>query len=228
METSLLAFRMAMYREHLEDAAFLYDQCNALRADGQTSWLRLQDFEERLEANIDALVIGGATALDVCRRRAADGEPGELYAAVCVYCRHADSSLLAELWRSLDFADRAKVRAATEALKLELRPEWAEACLGAIARGQTPLVRMLSAVCGSRRIPAAAALAVRLATQPELIEPQTVWALSRTGPAQEAVALLESCCRHADPGVRAVASRSLLHLGERRQLRGYHLAAQTE
>lgn len=226
METSLRAFRIAMYREHLEDAAFLYDQRNALLGDGETSWLRLHDFEERLEANIDALVIGGDLALGECRTRAAEGEPGELHAAVCVYCRRADSSLLAELWRALDFTDRAKVRAVTEALKVELPAEWGEACIRAIARGNAQLVPLLSIVCGSRRIAADAALTDRLAAQPELIGPETIWALSRS-PARASAPFLESCCQHDDPVVRASALRALLCMGDRRLLRGAHLTAQT-
>src|SRR6185437_4013248 len=100
--------------------------------------------------------------------------------AVCVYCRHADASLLAELWRTLDFTDRAKVAAATEALQTELPDTWREACVQAIARGSAQLVPILSVACASRRIPAEAQLTARLAAQPELVGPRTVWALSRT------------------------------------------------
>jgi uncharacterized protein (TIGR02270 family) len=229
METSPRDFLMQMYLEHLEDAAFLYDQRHALMADADLPWVRLQDFEERLEAHIDALVIGGELALEVCRSRAAEGEAAELYAAVCVFCRNKGSHLLGEVWRVLDFADRAKVRAVTEALKFELPNEWRAPCEQALMRADDQLVPILAVVCASRSISVGDRLLARLAARPPLVQPLTIWALVRTGTAAEfAVPMLAQYCSHADVAVRASALTGLLRFDDRRTLRSFYLAAQTE
>ena len=58
---------LSLYAEHLEDVSFLYDQRNALLADPEVPWARLHAFEQRIEAHIDALVIGAELALEMCR-----------------------------------------------------------------------------------------------------------------------------------------------------------------
>jgi hypothetical protein len=228
LETSLRTSRIEMYREHLEDASFLYEQRNALMSDGKTPWVRLQDFEERLEAQIDALVIGGELALEVCHRQAVDGDAGELYAAVSVFCRNNVPSLLAEVWRSIDFAARDKVRAVTDALKLELPDNWRAACEQALERGDERLVPIISVVCASRRMLVGQLLMTRLASRPELAQPQTISAIPRTSTAGAAARVLFAYCSHADARVRACALKSLLYFGDRGVLRGFYLAAQSE
>jgi len=134
---------LSLYAEHLEDVSFLYDLRNALLADLEVPWARLHAFEERIEAHIDGLMVGGEPALELCRSRLEDGDAGELYAAVCVFCRSKASSLLEEVWRKLDFSEPARVRAVTEALKLELRDEWQKAGEQALLKANDKLVPML-------------------------------------------------------------------------------------
>ena len=75
MDTSTRAFQIDLYLEHLEEAAFLYEQRKVLRKNAEFSWRAIADFEERLEAHIDALVVGAGLALEICRKRAVEGEP---------------------------------------------------------------------------------------------------------------------------------------------------------
>jgi uncharacterized protein (TIGR02270 family) len=217
-----------MYREHLEDASFLYVQRNSLMLGGTVPWVRIENFEERLEAHIDALVIGGQLALQVCRESLAEGEAGEMYAAVCVFCRTRGSAILAAVWQSLDYADKDKVAAVTDALKFELPNEWYPACEQAIARGDQRLVPIMSAVCASRRRPAGGLLTRRMTEHPGLVQPGIVGELARMSASREAVPALESFCLHADTGVRAAALKGLLYAGERRALQSFYLQAQTE
>jgi hypothetical protein len=76
--TSVRAFRRGLYAEHLEEASFLYEQRRALLVNPELAWTQIGDFEGRIEAHIDAVVVGGDIALDVCRERVAEGDPGEL------------------------------------------------------------------------------------------------------------------------------------------------------
>ena len=219
---------MSLYSEHIEDISFLYDQRNALIADSDVPWVNLQKFEERIEAHIDALVVGGQAALELCRARAAEGDAGELHAAVCVFCRCKASALLEEVWRTLDFGDAAKVRAVTEALKLELPQEWNKICEQALIRAGEELVPILSIVCASRRIPVGEELLGRLTERPDLVRPQTLWALGRIATTGPAVPSLLRYCDHAEPDVKASALLALLRIGERRDLHAFYLVAQLE
>src|SRR5437867_8681097 len=87
MAISLRAFKIELYQEHLEEAAFLYQQRLALFRDPEISWRKIGEFEDRLEAHVDALVVGEELALEVCRARVKAGEPAELFPIVSVFCR---------------------------------------------------------------------------------------------------------------------------------------------
>lgn len=219
---------LSLYAEHIEDISFLYDQRNALLGDSEVPWVRLHAFEERIEAHIDALMIGGVPALELCRGRLEEGDPGELYAAVCVFCRSKDSALLDVVWRKLDFSKPARVRAVTEALKLELPDQCQMASEQALVQAEEKLVPILAIVCGSRRMPVAEGLLARMQAQPQLVVPQTMWALGRISTPGPAVPALVAYSSHPDDEVKASALTGLLRIGERRDLHAYHLLAQAE
>jgi len=216
--TSLRTFAVRMYEEHLEEASFLYTQRLALLANPELAWTALDDFEQRLEAHLDALLIGGLPALEVCRRRAAEGDAGELFAAVSVYCRHQDGRLLADTWRALDFGDEEKVRAVTTALKNELPVAWQPACEQAILRGDGRLLPLLAEVCGYRRINASGPIAQRIA-QDSPTQTLPLWALSRMPGSPATDTLLLKLCGGADATLRFNAALALLRQGKRNELR---------
>jgi len=85
MATSIRAFNIELYQEHLEEASFLYEQRLGLLNDPELTWKDLDEFEQRLEAHIDALVVGQDLAMEVCKTQAVEGDFGELFAAVCVF-----------------------------------------------------------------------------------------------------------------------------------------------
>ena len=85
---------MELYEEHLEEASFLYAQRLTLFDDPEIMWVTIGEWDERLEAHIDALVIGEDLALEVCDKQAAEGDFGVLFAAICVFCRQKRFDLL--------------------------------------------------------------------------------------------------------------------------------------
>src|ERR1022692_2975126 len=87
MATSTRPFLVGLYEEYLEDASFLYEQRRTLYRNSKITWKKIGEFEERLEAHIDGLVVGDKLALEVCTRHADKGDFGELYATTCVFCR---------------------------------------------------------------------------------------------------------------------------------------------
>jgi hypothetical protein len=145
MATSLRSFQVGIYEEHLEEASFLYEQRRALIKQSDVDWRYIGDFEERLEAHIDALVVGADLAVEVCRRRSDEGDAGELFAAVCVFCRRRGAAILANLLRGLDFSNVERVRSVGDALKYELPDDWRDSSLQAVRQGQGSIAALLGA-----------------------------------------------------------------------------------
>ncbi len=228
MSVSPHAFRVALCQEHLEEASALYEQCAALRGDPEIPWVRLRDFEDRLDAHLEALVAGGAVALDLCRIRAQAGDPGELFAAASVFCRTRDAASLARVWQMLDFADDGKVQALSDALKLELPDAWLPACQQALAAGDPRLVPIIAAAGGYRRVAVGEAIARRVMAAPEGVAPATVWALSRLPAGATEIEALQLCYQHPEPQIKAAALSGLLHAGDHRALQSAYRAAPTE
>ena len=112
MATTIREFNVELYREHLEEASFLYEQRLAYLHDPEVNWPDLRDWEERFEAHIDALVVGGELALEVCRQQAAAGDAGEMHAALRVLCRQDRKDDAFRVLGALDPTDEGAVRAA--------------------------------------------------------------------------------------------------------------------
>ena len=134
MATSIRAFNVDLYQEHLLEAAFLYQHRVKLLLDPEIRWRDLVEVEDRLEAHIDALVIGEDLAIEVCRARAKSGDSGELFPAISVFCRQRRADLVSEALAGSDFTDGDKVAAIEDALKHELPNEWMGYCGEALAR----------------------------------------------------------------------------------------------
>jgi uncharacterized protein (TIGR02270 family) len=214
MVTSLRQFNVDLYEEHLDEAGFLWEQVRAVRRQLDLSWVDAGPFEERLEAHLDALLVGGDTALEVCRRRATEGEPGELFAALCVVCRHGDTVTFASLLRSVDYTQPERTQAVTDALKWELPDAWREHCIRAVGQGQSPLVSLLATVIGYRRLPQSGVIvdvALGLTRTPQ---GQVLWAIGRTRP-PDAARVIRPALRSEDPLVRGAAFRAGLRMHDR-------------
>src|SRR5271157_1358401 len=114
MATSRRAFLIELYEEYLGEASCLYEQRRTLYDNPEVTWKRIGEFEERLEAHIDGLIVGDKLALDVCTRRAAEGDFGELYAAACVFCRQDRRDRVLAIFDQLDPEDSEKASAVAD------------------------------------------------------------------------------------------------------------------
>jgi hypothetical protein len=179
MSLSPRAFKIGLYEEHLDELAFLHGQCAALRADAGHGWQAPAPFEDRLEAHLDALVIGGALALQTALAAAEGGEPDTVFAAAALCCRRADAPALQTLLQGAALDDPAQAAAVGHALLLEWPAAWQAAALRGLAQGDPRLAPALAATVACRGWPVGDAL---------------VQALRRATPAQRP-ALLESVGR---------------------------------
>lgn len=211
------AFLADLCREHLEEASFLYSQRQQVIASEQGRWRAIGGWDERLEAHVDALVVAGDCALELSRIRALDGEPGELFAALCVMCRQRRADLVSEALSRLDLLDPLRCSAAADALRFELPPEWTGFVLDALAREDGRLMRVLAPACGSFRIeksmsPLIAALQNALPDAP----PHELLPLIRaigSMAVQQAIPTLIQVHRNPDADVQASALLALLRAG---------------
>ena len=111
------SYSSELYSVHLEEASFLYEQRLSLLDDPEVTWKDVREFEDRFEAHIEALVVGGEPALEVCRDQSQEGDFGELHAAVRVFCRQNKGNLVADAWQDLDTEDLERTKAICDALK---------------------------------------------------------------------------------------------------------------
>jgi len=218
MVTSARAFLIELYEEYLEEASFLYEQRFALFANSEISWNRIADFEERLEAQIDGLVVGEELALEVCQQHAISGDSGEAHAAARVFCRQNRIDLLLKTLEKVDAADSERLQAVTDALKHDLPESWQSQLSDLLQSSDPNLVLVATEVTGYRRLKGRNDL-MRILEKPSSsnLLAKAIWALGR---------LADQTARgsiffHLTGGVvplQSAAAVALLRLGDERAL----------
>jgi uncharacterized protein (TIGR02270 family) len=213
-------FLIELYQEHLEEASFLYEQRQTLFNDADIVWPDIDDFEQRLEAHIDALVLGAELALQPCRQRAVEGEPGELFIAVCVFCRQGRKDLVLEVLAGLDPEDGERLEAISDALKYEMPDQWSDEFIRRVTENRPNASHMLAKLAGYRRLPAGAG--------PELLKilsgkvpqntPDILCALGRLRYQEARPMLVTKYLKSQNESVCINAVRALLRMGEKEAL----------
>jgi uncharacterized protein (TIGR02270 family) len=212
--TSIREFNIGLYLEHLDEASFLYEQRQAYLHDPEVNWPDLLDSEERFEAHIDALVVGGDLALDICRQHVVDCDDGQLHAALRVLCRHNRKEDVFGVLRTLDPTNRSAARAVAEALCREASTEWRDDLLRGL-ENEPQLTHILAHVIGYRRVPSENILRRKLAGDPPFGSAELVWALGRVG-SSESLPLLSALLDSTNEHVCEAAALALMRLGDDR------------
>ena len=213
MTMSIRTFNSGLYREHLDEAAFLYDQRHAYLHDPEVNWPDLRSWEERLDAHVDALVLGDTLAAEICRQSLDDGEAGAIYAAMSVWCRQNRSADTFAALGTLDLDNDAVARAAALALCQSAPSSWRKELLQALENSRPPLTRVLARVSGYRRFGSEALLVAKLADASPAGRVEIAWALGRIGTASS-VSALRSLFESDDERVRYTAGLALMRLGD--------------
>jgi uncharacterized protein (TIGR02270 family) len=213
MATSTRSFLVELYREYLEEASFLYEQRLGLLNDVEVTWKGIGDFEERFEAHIDGLVVGGDLALEVCKKQAVEGDFGELHAAVRVFCRQNRKDLLLQVLKEVDLEDPQKIQAVADALKHELPEGWQSEFLKMFSAGEEKLIGILATVFGFRRIKVATNLGDVLATAPPRSFAAVIRAIGRLGE-KRAGERLRKFLHHEDESLCLETAVALMRLGD--------------
>ena len=215
MAVSQRAFLSTLYEEYLEEASFLYEQRRTLYNNPEITWKKIGEFEERLEAHIDGLIVGGKLALEVCTRHAAEGDFGEVYASTSVFCRQNQRDRVLAIFDQLDPADVGKAGAVADALKYELPEAWFPDFLMLLASGDPKLAPILSRAFGYRRLSCGPQLLSAMKRCATTALPEIVWALGRIAHKPASGPLLDYLESEDEP-VRSAAAVALARVGEPR------------
>jgi uncharacterized protein (TIGR02270 family) len=149
-----IAFAQSLYEESLEEASFLYEHRLRLLDDPEISFEYIGDPEERLEAHIDALVAGDDLALELLTKQAYEGDPGELHAAVSVFCRQNRANLIFTLLEKLDTSDSPRTQAFIDALNYELPASWRDQLIRLLPVCPRKNIPVIAGLIGYKRLPA--------------------------------------------------------------------------
>lgn len=226
MATSIRQFNRELYREHLEEASFLVAQRRAYLTDPEIDWPRLQPWEDRLEAHLDALVIGGDLALETCLEEATVGDIDKLHTALRILCRHRRSDQVLSLLAVIDPEDDAALSAVAEALSREAPPSWQGDLVRAFNHN-SQLTPLLARVIGYRRLPHEESLLRRLADRPSIGTREIAWALGRIG-SSAAIPELRRLLKSEDSQVLEAAAVALMRIGDDSVGDRIRLAAETQ
>jgi uncharacterized protein (TIGR02270 family) len=219
------SFYVELYEEHLAEGSFLYAQHLIYLHDLELTWSDLEQWEQRFEAHIDALVVGGDLALDVCKQRCIAGDFGELHAAVRVFCRQHRPELAYAVLQHLDMADEPKVQAVIDALKAECPSAWHDDLLRIMLGKHKQLIPALAETLSYRRAPIEETLLRVLPSCEQPALPRVLRALARVG-GERSRAALAPYLRSEDADVAEAACRGLARLGDYQVLRHGLIAAQ--
>jgi len=148
-----LYFSEDLYKEHLEEVAFLYVNRLYLLSEYKGSWKDIAKIESKIQGHIEALFMGDDLALDVCRQMRNDANQGIFYAAVRVFCRHKKDDWVKEMINGLDPVNTDRTHAVIDALNHDLPVEWHPMIEQMLLSAHPFLMRMALAVIGYRRIP---------------------------------------------------------------------------
>jgi uncharacterized protein (TIGR02270 family) len=215
MTTSTRSFLVELYEEYLDEASFLYEQRLSLFQDPEIAWNRIREYEERLEAHLDGLVVGDRLALDVCTQHALEGDFGELYAAMCVFCRQDRRDLALSTLYALDPNDSEKVCAVSDALKYELPPSWSGDFRSLLGSGDHRFASILARVLGYQRVQCGPQLLTAMKGCDASALPEICWALGRIAYEPAVEPLFHYLCSGND-SVCVPAAIALLRMGDRR------------
>ncbi len=124
MSISYKQFLIELYQDHIDEAVAFYDQRLLRIEDDVADWMAPSFDDTRLEAHLDALVIGGALALELAKDAALEAEPGAIYVLVNVYCRYQQLDALLDFIEEMDLEEEGTRQAITLALMDQFPEPW--------------------------------------------------------------------------------------------------------
>lgn len=211
------SFETDLYLEHLEEASSIYERRSTYFDDPEVTWIDIEELEIRLESHIDGLVLGGNLALNVCKTQAQKGDSGELFAAICVFCKQRQWHLIEEVLKHIDLNDSLTLQAITDALKLEMPFDLENKILRILFEGDKRLRPISTKLIAHRRLSHDQSMYNWLNTDSSDLLASILRVIGRLKNTQW-IELLRKHLKHDDAVVCKNAALSLLRLGDRKCL----------
>lgn len=208
-EVNVVEFERGLYEEHLEEASVLYDQWRRRFESAVLPWWALDD-PARVEAHLDALVVGGDRALETALE--ADADEGERHAAVRLFCRIGRSDLANAALEVTNPDDQDEVAAVVSAFVAEMPEAWEAGALRADLLGDPRRLRLAADLVVSRSLDARKALLAALPDASDAVRARVVAALGRRA-AEVGPGPFHSLLHDGLPDVRREAAVALLRTG---------------
>jgi uncharacterized protein (TIGR02270 family) len=208
--TAQAKFADSLYSEHIEWVSFLYGQRQKLALNPEISWQKIGNFEARLETHLEALLAGGEAALDFCRRKAQEGDAGELHAALRIICRQGRKDLFVELLEHQDPEDKEKLAALIDALKYDFPASWQNDLVALLLTDDAQFCELIAEVVAFRRIPCGVTLVQALRS----FQPTALLRVAGRLRERNALSLVRQALKHEDEIICSEAALTLLRLGD--------------
>lgn len=218
---ALVQFRTSIYAEHLDEATALYElRCSALERN-DLFWTDLIGFEERLEPHLDALLVGGGAALDVCKEALQnEATAGTFYVVASLLCRTGKVNAIPDLAILAKPGSRLSLEALADAIATNSPPGW-EVIPPFTAPTSPQLLWIAARVSGLRRegnIHTLLAAARSICDCSEAL----VWACGRLGDSEAKEFLLSQLRVQTEPFLEQEVALALLRMGELKALTGHY------
>jgi hypothetical protein len=124
--------------EHIEEVSVLFDQKRWFLRSGASGWTRIERYDDRMEWHIDAIVLGGNGAIDICRAKSMKGDAGDLHASLRALCRVGRNDLVREIVLKCDYSEQERIEAVCDALCVDLPESLQEEMMEVLIHGDAP------------------------------------------------------------------------------------------
>ena len=177
----MTSFRHALHEEHFDEISFLYEhRCTAL-IDVDYGLSDLARLDERIEAHLDALLLGEEVAIGIAQENISTDDAGTLYAVTRLCCRSDKPDLVLDCLGTLDWNEHHLVSAMAAALQSDLPMDWTQIIAGWLGDFHPRLTVLLAEAAGYRRLPLAAEIQTAAATADASLAPRFLRALGMLG-----------------------------------------------
>lgn len=205
-------FAIGLYQEHLEEIGFLFPQCKALFSEPEISWPEVAEFEERLAAHIDAIVLGGHLALLCTRELLESDDEEELRAAAYTLTTVNGDETMGDVLTTMENADDELIPYFVDALKHTSYQQTSDPLVRLLSH-ERPEIRLAAIeILDYRREGEASQFVLFLKDENRKVISVAVQALGRLRH-KDTIPYLERCLNDEDPVVQQNASLALLRIG---------------
>ena len=213
IKSKQIEFSKSLYSEHFEEASILYEQRHHLMLDSDLTWMDIEDFEDRIEAHLDALVVGENMAINVCKEGIYEGAFGEYYVAICLYCRQNCFDLVNDLIHSVNLEDTKTCQAVRDALCHELPTKWQHKFIQMLSKKDLKLNPIIYSVIAFQRWSAGNELIKIMQNNKDDLHCELISAAGRIQE-KDARHILLDCLHHSNENICYHSAIALLRLGD--------------